>query len=74
MKRIVRFKDGIIPHEVMKDVVEVFPELKDNFKQRKTFLEYYYTSKDVIITLEAIEKLTDWYVVDITLNSFTINY
>jgi len=67
MIRFLSFKrnghlDGIISGDVMRDIIEVFPELKDSFKQRKSFDEYYFDSKEVFIDIERLEQLNGkWY-------------
>lgn len=67
MIRFLNFKrnghlDGIISGDDMRDIIEVFPELKDSFKQRKSFDEYYFDSKEVFIDIERLQQLNDkWY-------------
>lgn len=60
MKRELVFDNGnsIIEGEIMRDIVEIFPSLKDQFKQRKNYDEYYYTSKEVYLTIDLIEMIT----------------
>ena len=54
------FKDGIIEGRLVRDIQEVWPiTLKDSFKQRKTYDEYYYVETDVVVTLEDIQILLD---------------
>ena len=75
MERELVFADGqsIIGGEDMRDIVSIFPELKDQFTQRKTYDEYYYTSKEVFITTEIIDALTsNWYSIKITSSEIII--
>lgn len=61
MKRLLTFKDGIIRGDIVRDIIEVFPETKHSFRQRKTFDEYYYDNTEVEIDLEKIEKINKYY-------------
>jgi hypothetical protein len=57
----------IISGDVMRETIEVFPELKDSFKQRRSFDEYYFTETEVFVDIERIEQLNDkWCNVTIT--------
>lgn len=57
MEKILEFDSGIIEGIVMREIVEIFPELSDNFKQRKSFDEYYFTSKSITFGEKELEKL-----------------
>jgi hypothetical protein len=59
MNRELIFNDGIIDGDAVREVKSVFPELKNSFRQRKTYDEYYYEKTEVIISLDRIQKLTD---------------
>ena len=51
MKKNFRFDGGIISGEIMRDVVEVIPELKTRFTQRKSFDEYYFEETEITINI-----------------------
>lgn len=60
MKKILEFKDGIIGGNKVRNVINVFPEIKGEFKQRKTYDEYYFSNNELLIdiTIENIDDLT----------------
>lgn len=73
MERELVFSESIIDGEVMRDIVSVFPDLQPQFTQRKTYDEYYYSSKEVFITTEIIDLITSkWYPVKITSSEIII--
>jgi len=57
-RELVFDSGGIIEGEIMRDLIELFPETKDQFKQRKTYDEYYYTPMEVNLTTEVLDRLT----------------
>jgi hypothetical protein len=59
MKRKLRFKDTLIIGDYMQEIVDIFPNLKDCFRQRKNFYEYYFDETEVELTLDIIQKLND---------------
>lgn len=56
----------------MSDVLELFPELTDNFKQRKNYHEYYYTPGTVDININKIQDLTEKMFFTVIIDHFTI--
>lgn len=61
MKRIIRFNEGIIDGDDMRDICKILPELSSMFKTRKNYDEYYFTEVEIEITLEKINRLSDEY-------------
>jgi hypothetical protein len=59
MKRNIRFKDGIIGGFEKEIIVDILPQLKDSFTQRKTYFEYYFEDTEVELTLEQLDKLSE---------------
>lgn len=59
MERTLRFNDGIIEGEVVRELQEIFPELVDSFRQRKSYDEYYYDETNIRIDLHNIEELNN---------------
>ena len=62
MKRTLQL-DGIVTGNFMRDVIEIFPETKNSFRQRKTYDEYYYDETVVEVDLERIESVNDYYLI-----------
>jgi hypothetical protein len=59
MKRNLVFTSGIIGGDLVRSVTEVFPNIEDKFRQRKTYDEYYFDGGKVTLTIEAIQSLND---------------
>lgn len=62
MKRKLEL-EGIIIGELMRDIIEIFPETKNSFRQRKTYDEYYYDETVVEVDLERIERVNDYHLI-----------
>lgn len=73
MLKIFKFKCGIVNGTDMQTVLEIIPELKDQFKQRKQFFEYYFTEKDIEVTLNQLDALAQEFTVTINWESITID-
>ena len=74
MTRLLNFANsGIVDGDTMRQVVEFFPNVKGQFRQRKTYDEYYYDSTIVVLTLDIIEKISNIWNVIITPESFVID-
>jgi hypothetical protein len=60
MEKIIKFEDGIISGDIVREVIFIFPELENKFLQRKHFDEYYFSSNEIPIniTIENIDDLT----------------
>ena len=61
MKRIIETKNGIIGGADMQTIVKILPQLKDSFKQRKNYLEYYFDATAIEISLEEIDELSFYF-------------
>jgi hypothetical protein len=72
MKRILRFKDGVIYGTIKDEVVKILPQLESSFVQRKNFYEYYFNDTEIEISLEQLDKLSDEYRISIDFDSITI--
>ena len=59
MKRKIRLSSGIIGGPDMLSLVEILPQLKESFRQRKEFFEYYFDETEVTLSLEDIDKLSN---------------
>jgi hypothetical protein len=64
MKRILEL-DGIVDGDTKRDLVNIFPELKNSFTKRKSYDEYYYLESIVELTMDKIERLSKDYVITI---------
>ena len=57
MLRILTLKQGIIGGDTVRDILEVFPEIENRFRQRKTYDEFYFDGSTVELTIEKISSL-----------------
>ena len=65
MKRIIIFSEGVIDGEHKDFICNIIPELTQSFSQRKQYYEYYYRETKTDITLEQIELLNSWFILEI---------
>jgi len=72
MKRNIRFRDGIIGGFEKEMIVDILPQLKDSFTQRKTYFEYYFEDTEVELTLEQLDKLSEEFRIAIDFEDITI--
>lgn len=72
MKRIVRFNSGIIDGDEMTTVVDILPQLEGNFRQRKTYFEYYFDEQEVELSIEDIDRLSNNFSIKIDYENLTI--
>ncbi len=78
MKRYIEFSEGIVSGETMEEVVKILEpivNIGEYFKQRKTYFEYYFDSRElgeVNFDIETIEKLSNEYRVDINYDTLVI--
>lgn len=72
MKRILKFSEGIISGDDMRDAIEILPELEPNFRQRKQFDEYYFDSIEVELNLEKLEHLSNMFSVKLNYDEITL--
>jgi hypothetical protein len=59
MLRILKLEQGIIGGVTVRDILEVFPEIENRFRQRKTYDEFYFDGSTVELTIEKISSLND---------------
>lgn len=57
MKRILNLEQGIISGDILRDIIEVFPEIENKFRQRKSYDEYYFTDATVELSIDKIQSL-----------------
>jgi hypothetical protein len=57
MKRILHLEQGIIGGDTVRDILRVFPEIENRFRQRKTYDEYYFDEATVELTIDIIGSL-----------------
>ncbi len=72
MKRKIRLSSGIIGGTDMLSLVEILPQLKDSFRQRKEFFEYYFDETEVTLSLEDIDKLSSEFYIEVGYETITI--
>lgn len=58
MKRILVL-NTIVSGSDVRDILKVFPNIENSFKQRKHYDEYYFYNVEVELTIEIIQKLND---------------
>ena len=61
MKRTIEINDGVIAGWDMENIVNIIPQLKDSFRQRKSFNEYYFDETEVDVNMEQLEVLSKKY-------------
>ncbi len=57
MKQILILRDGITAGDQVRTILEIFPYIKESFRQRKTYDEYYFDGSTVELTIETIQSL-----------------
>ncbi len=57
MLRILTLEQGIVGGDTVRDILEVFPEIENRFRQRKTYDEFYFDGSTVELTIEKISSL-----------------
>lgn len=72
MKRTIKFQDSIIGGEDKLSIIEILPQLKDSFRQRKTYFEYYFSEIEIEITLEQLDKLSNEFTIKINFDEIII--
>lgn len=50
-------EQGIICGDTVRDILEVFPEIENRFRQRKTYDEYYFDGTTVELSVDIIASL-----------------
>ena len=65
MKKTINLMQPVISGSVARELIEIIPDLKDSFTQRKEYDEYYFEEKEIDISLDLLQKLGD--------NSFMIH-
>ncbi len=78
MTKEICFANAPVEGELMRKVVRLFPELKDQFEQRKQYDEYRFNGYNIqtVITTEALRELTEecWnYSVTLSLGTMEIH-
>lgn len=57
MERILNLEQGIICGDTVRDIINVFPEIENRFRQRKMYDEYYFDSATVVLTIEKVASI-----------------
>jgi uncharacterized protein YdeI (BOF family) len=73
MIRTIQFKNLPVDGDIMRDLIDIMPELTGRFKQRKQYDEYWFEDVNgTILTLDHIIVLSEWYNIKITHESLVI--
>ncbi len=72
MKRTIRFQDSIVGGEDKLSIVEILPQVKDSFRQRKTYFEYYFNEIEIEISLEQLDKLSQEFPIKINYDEIIV--
>lgn len=59
MKVEIRFNQDIIAGYEVRDLLEIFPELENNFEQRKQYDEYYFEKSEVELDIDKLKQLSN---------------
>jgi hypothetical protein len=65
MKRTIVINDSVVAGWDMENIVSMIPQLKDSFRQRQQFNEYYFDETEVDANMEQLEALSREYGVKI---------
>jgi len=63
MKRKIEFNQGIIGGDEADSLIDILPQLKNSFTQRKQYYEYYFTPTEVELSLEDIDELSNQFII-----------
>lgn len=72
MKRTIKINQGIIGGYETDTIIEILPQLKDSFRQRKTYYEYYFDETELELTLETLDELSDKFTIVLDYEDLTI--
>ena len=72
MKRKIRLSQGIIGGTEKEIIEDILPELEGQFRQRKTYYEYYFDEKEIELTLEEIDELSYEFRIEINFEDLKI--
>lgn len=73
MVRKLEHKEGIISGVDVRDILKVFPQIEDKFRQRKTYDEYYFDGVDVKVNIKQLTQLSEMFSVNINWESITLS-
>lgn len=59
IKRLLNFNQTLINGDTVRLVLDVFPDIKNKFRQRKNFDEYYFDGAIVELNIQKISQLND---------------
>jgi hypothetical protein len=65
MKKLIVIKEGVIGGDSKELIEEILPQLVGSFRQRKEFFEYYFDEKEIELSLEDIDNLSQEFVIKI---------
>ena len=72
MKRNIRFRDGVIGGIEKVNIVDILPQLKSSFTQRKTHFEFFFTETVIELTLEQLDTLSTEFTITMDHEDITI--
>ena len=61
MKRTIEINEGIIMGYDVDNIIDLIPQLKDSFRQRQKFNEYYFDEIEIDITMDQLDELSKEY-------------
>ena len=73
MKRRIALSQGIIGIYEVLILVDILPELKECFTQRKQYPEFYFTETWVELSLETLDRLSQEFGIVLQYDTLTIN-
>jgi hypothetical protein len=73
MVREIRIDQGIIGGFEKELIEKILPQLIGSFRQRKEFWEYYFDPKQVEISLEDLDNLSNEFQIKINFDELIIN-
>lgn len=73
MVRKLEHKEGIISGVDVRDILKVFPQIENKFRQRKTYDEYYFDDVVVNVNIKQLTQLSELFSVNINWESITLS-
>jgi hypothetical protein len=73
MVREIRIDQGIIGGFEKELIEKILPQLIGSFRQRKEFWEYYFDPKQVKLSLEDLDNLSNEFQIEINFDELIIN-
>jgi hypothetical protein len=65
MVKLIVIKQGIVGGDTKELIEDILPQLVGSFDQRKEFFEYWFNEKEIELSLEDINNLSQEFVIEL---------